>query len=95
MIDGILDVIKCALIDVLNLIIEYGLDTIVFAIAWAIAILPSLPFESVQVAWGTMGNSIGYFIPISQMLSHFSLMLGIMVIWYSVQHIMRLVKLIK
>lgn len=90
-----LDNLLCILIKFLNLIVDYLLDVIIIALAWVIALLPSFPVQMKPIVWGPFGNSVGYFIPIGDMLKHFALMLGLMVLWYSVQHIMRLIKMIK
>lgn len=92
---GILNAVWCALIKVINVIIEYGIDTLITTLAWLIGLLPSLPIEFQPLQWGPFGNLIGYFIPISSMLTHFTIMLGVVLLWYSYQHIMRIVRLIK
>lgn len=92
---GILNAVWCALIKVINVIIDYGIDTLITTLAWLIALLPSLPIEFEPLQWGAFGNLIGYFIPISSMLTHFTIMLGVVLLWYSYQHIMRIVRLIK
>lgn len=92
---GILNAVWCACIKVINAIIDHGIDTLINTLAWLIALLPSLPIQFQPLQWGPFGNLIGYFIPISTMLTHFTIMLGVVILWYSYQHIMRLVRLIK
>jgi hypothetical protein len=92
---SILYAIWCALIKFTNLLIDYVLESITNAIAWLIALLPSFPVIFEPIEWGDFGNAVGYFLPIAEMIMHFSLMLALIIIWYSVQHIMRLIRLIK
>lgn len=87
--------IWCALVKFLNLITETALETIIETIASIISILPSIPIFFQPVEWGPFGNLVGYFIPISEMLGHFTLMLTLVAVWYTVQHILRLVRMIK
>lgn len=90
-----MDTILCALTKFLNLIVEYVLDTILFALGWLLGLLPKLPVTIEPIEWGTFGQSVGYFLPVNKMMLHFTLMLGLMALWYSVQHFMRLIKMIK
>lgn len=92
---SIFDSILCALIKFVNMIVDYILDSILFALGWLLGLLPSLPVKIEPVEWGFFGQSVGYFLPVNTMMLHFTLMLGLMVLWYSVQHIMRLIKMIK
>lgn len=92
---SILYAIFCALIKFVNVLIDYVLDTILATIGWIIALLPSFPVLFKPIEWGDFGNAVGYFLPVSEMVLHFSLMLTLIVVWYSVQHIMRLIRLIK
>jgi len=92
---AVLDTILCALIKFVNMITE-GLGTWLFEIiAWLIELLPSSPFDLEPVKWGEFGRLVGYLLPISKMLFHFALMLGFVAMWYTVQHILRFVKMIK
>lgn len=92
---AIFDAIWCALIKFCNVLIEYLLDTVVSTLGWVIALLPSVPWTPEPLQWGPFGMLIGYFIPIAQMLTHFTLILGLVIVWFSVQHILRIVKAIK
>lgn len=85
----------CALVKFFNFIIENVFDLIISSIAWVVALLPSVPFEPEPLDWGEFGNSIGYFLPISDAIVHFSLMLILMIIWLGVQHILRVSKMIR
>lgn len=92
---GVLDSIKCALIEIINMFTESVLQKIINAIAWIIGLLPSFPIENEPLQWGEFGKAIGYFLPIGTLLQHFLLMLALMIIWYSYEYIMRWVKMIK
>jgi len=92
---SILDEILCALIKFLNMIVDYLLDTVLFALGWLLGLLPSFPVKIEPIEWGPFGQSVGYFLPVDKMMLHFTLLLGLMALWYSVQHIMRWIKMIK
>lgn len=85
----------CALVKFLNFIVEHVFDLMISSIAWVVALLPSVPFEPEPLDWGEFGISIGYFLPISDAIVHFSLMLILMIIWLGVQHILRVSKMIR
>ena len=92
---GIFHAVWCAIVKVINALTDTVLDTIIEVIASIIMILPSIPIFFQPVEWGPFGNLVGYFIPISEMLAHFTLMLTLVAVWYTVQHILRLVRMIK
>lgn len=85
----------CALVKFFNMLIDYVLETITDTLGWLIALLPSVPWEFKPLQWGDFGNLIGYFIPIADMLTHFSLMLILVIVWYGLQHILRIVRMVK
>lgn len=91
----ILNAIWCALIKFWNAIQEHVIQNVVDLIAWLIALLPSLPITNEPLPWGDFGKAIGYFIPVGTMAQHFSLMLTVMIVWYSYEYAMRWVKMIK
>lgn len=92
---GVLDSIKCALIEVLNMFIEHVLNNVLRLIAWLIGLLPSLPLPNVELVWGEFGSAVGYFIPVGTLVSHFSMMLVLVIVWYGYEYIMRWIKMIK
>ncbi|GAB0171937.1 hypothetical protein LSPCS325_53740 [Lysinibacillus sp. CTST325] len=92
---GIFDSIKCALIELCNLLIEHVLNNLLSAIAWVIGLLPSFPIENEPLQWGEFGKSLGYFFPLGTMAQHFVLMLTVIAIWYAYEYIMRWIKMIK
>ena len=92
---AILDALLCALIKFCNMLIDHLLDTVISTLGWVIALLPSVPWQFKPLQWGAFGDVVGYFIPIADMLTHFTLMLLLVVVWFSVQHILRIVRAIK
>ena len=90
-----LQALFCALVKFCNMLIDMILDTIISSIAWLIALLPSVPWQFQPLQWGDFGKLIGYFIPIADMLTHFTLMLVLVAVWFSVQHILRIVRAVK
>jgi len=77
------------------MLIDYVLETITDTLGWLIALLPSIPWEFKPLQWGEFGNLIGYFIPIPEMLTHFSMILILVILWYGIQHILRIVRMVK
>lgn len=91
----ILEPIKCALIAFTNLLMDVLASWWVEMLIWALGLLPTSPFTFEEIAWGEFGKLIGYFVPIADMMTHFLRILGIVVLWYAIQHIQRLLKLIR
>lgn len=92
---AVFNAIKCALIEFCNILIEHVLNNILNAIAAVISILPKMPIPIDPLNWGDFGKYLAYFIPVGTMVQHFTLMLGLMLVWYSYEYIMRLIKMIK
>ena len=92
---GVLDAVWCALVKIINLVVEFVIDNVLGAIAWVIGLLPKLPVDAQPLDWGLFGDSIGYFLPIGTMAQHFVLFLGLMALWYAVETILRWTKTIK
>lgn len=76
------------LLDLLALLWEYTL-------AYVIELLPNSPFNFEPVNWGIMGDYMGYIFPIQTMFLHFTSLLVAITLFYSIRHIIRLVKMIK
>lgn len=93
---AVFNAIKCALIEFVNLLIDHVLNNVLGAIAFVIALLPSVDFfgDSQQIS-GDFGKYLGYFIPVGTLMAHFVGMLGLLVIWYSYEYVMRWIKMIK
>lgn len=92
---NIFDALWCALVKFWNAIQDHVIDNVVNAIAWLIGLLPSLPIGNEPLQWGDFGHALGYFLPVSTMALHFTLMLGLMLVWYSYEYVMRWIKMIK
>ena len=92
---GILNSVKCALIEVMNVFIEHVLNNVLAAIGAIVGLLPSLPLPDVRLEWGQFGSAIGYFLPVGTMIGHFALMVALVGVWYSYEYIMRLLRMIK
>lgn len=93
---GIFNALKCALIEFANMLIEHVLNNILSAIAFVIDLLPSVDFyEDSTFEMGEFGRSIGYFVPVGTMMQHFVIMLGLLLIWFSWEYVMRWIKMIK
>lgn len=85
----------CALKAFANWIID-GLGWILnFLIGWLIAILPATPFAFEKIEWGPFGQLIGYFIPVADMFTHFTLILVSIGLYYVLRHLLRLVRMVK
>lgn len=92
---GVFNAIKCALIELANMFIDHVLNNVLGAITFIIELLPSINFFGDAQPMGEFGVFMGYFIPVGTMLQHFTLMLGLLVIWYSYEYVMRWIKMIK
>ena len=91
----IFDALWCAFVKLINFLVEYLLDVIISGIAWAVALLPTIPILADPIDWGPFGDAVGYFLPVADMITHFTLMLMLIVLWYGVQHVLRIVRAIK
>lgn len=60
-----------------------------------LSFLPESPIQFEPIKWGAFGNSIGYFIPVQKMLEHFAAILGALTIWYGIQHILRILRMVR
>lgn len=95
MLDDLMHILWCFFVKVLNFLIDYVLDSIFYVLAWALNLLPTVPILAEPLDWGVFGDAVGYFIPISSMIAHFSSMLLMMILWFTVQHILRIAKQIQ
>lgn len=73
-------------------IIETLLEFLDIIMYFVLQILPDSPFQFEPIQWGNVGNSIGYFIPVSSILSHFITILSAITIYYGVRYLLRLIK---
>lgn len=91
----ILQMIKCALIEFFNMIIDHILNNALSIIEFLIGLLPSLPLPTPSLIWGEFGVMIGYFVPVGSLVKHFTLMLSLVSVYYAYEYIMRWIKMIK
>lgn len=73
-------------------IIENLFTILDYIAQFVLLILPDSPFEFEQIEWGPIGNSIGYFIPIQSILTHFITILTAIAIYMGVRYLLRLIK---
>lgn len=90
-----LDSLLCALKKFFYWALNELTDLLNFLIGPLLNLLPNTPFEFEPVQWGEFGNAIGYFIPIDKMLTHFTLLLMAIVVYYAISHLLRFVKMVK
>lgn len=90
-----LEGIKCLLIKLFNLIFNQTFEWIIDIMVWVLQLLPETPFVFEPIQWGAFGDAVGYFVPIQTMLVHLSYILSALVVWYAIQHIVRMLKIIR
>lgn len=73
-------------------IIENLFELIDIIAVFILNVLPDSPFQFEPIEWGPIGNSIGYFIPIQSILTHFITILTAIAIYMGVRHLLRLIK---
>lgn len=88
------DLIQCYFIKLVNLLMNFLVNWWLEILIWVLELLPDADFAADPIEWGDFGNSVGYFIPVAKMASHFVLILGALVLYFAVQHVLRLVKMI-
>ena len=91
MLDGLI----CLLIQFTNLLLDILFDWWIDLLIFMLEFLPSSPIQIEPIEWGEFGNFIGYFIPVQTMLTHFATILIAVTIWYGLQHVLRLVKMVR
>ena len=87
--------IKCLLIKLINMLFNQTFEWIIDIMVWVLQLLPETPFVFETIKWGAFGMGVGYFIPIQTMLVHLSYILGALIFWYAIQHIVRVLKIIR
>ncbi|HEX5519996.1 MAG TPA: hypothetical protein VFX18_06110 [Candidatus Nitrosocosmicus sp.] len=91
----IVNQILCLIIPFINFLLRilfgWWIDLIIFILQF----LPPSPFEFEPVQWGEFGKAVGYFIPVAKMINHFALLLVSITIWYAVQHILRILRMVR
>lgn len=90
------DYIVCALKEfvqfLFDVLVAWWMDWLTKLIA---IILPQNVFNFERIEWGAFGNFVGYFIPVAKMVTHLTVILAAVAIYYSWQHIMRLLKMVR
>lgn len=91
MLDGLL----CILIKIINMlfavIFSWWVDLLIFLLAF----LPPSPIKFEPIKWGEFGNIVGYFIPVEKMATHFATILMALAVWYAIQHVLRIVRMVR
>lgn len=91
MLDGLI----CILIKFVNLLFSvlfsWWIDMLIFMLAF----LPESPIKFEPIKWGEFGNIVGYFIPVATMASHFAAILMAVTLWYALQHVLRILRMVR
>lgn len=91
MLDGLI----CILIKFLNMVFavlfSWWIDLLIFFLAF----LPTSPIKFEPIKWGEFGNIVGYFIPVAKMAEHFAAILLAVTMWYALQHVLRIVRMVR
>lgn len=91
MLDGLL----CLLIKFLNIVFAVVFHWWIDALIFFLTFLPSSPIKFEPIQWGEFGSLIGYFIPVQKMASHFVAILFAVTMWYAIQHILRILRMVR
>lgn len=86
--------VQCFFIKLVNLLTKFLLDWWIEILIWVLELLPDADFAAKPIEWGEFGSAIGYFFPVTTMVTHFALIISAFVLFLGVQHILRLVKMI-
>lgn len=90
-----LEGIKCLLINLFNLIFNQTFEWMIDIMIWVLALLPHTPFIFEPIQWGSFGDAIGYYLPLAGMFTHLGYALVAIAVWYGIQHITRILKIIR
>jgi hypothetical protein len=94
MLDWLFDLV-CILKDLVVWIVNFLFDLIALLIQGVIFLLPNTPFKFESLEWGSFGQMVGYFIPVQTMFGHMAAIVGVMLSWFAISYILRLIKLIR
>lgn len=90
-----MDMLFCLLIKIANffmaIFFSWWIDLLIFILSF----LPPSPIQFQPIEWGTFGNLIGYYIPVEAMTKHFAAILTALTVWYAVQHILRILRMVR
>lgn len=84
--------IWCILKSFFYFVVESLLEIMDIIMQFVLFILPDSPFQFERIEWGDVGHSIGYFIPVSSILSHFITILSAITTYYGVRYLLRIIK---
>lgn len=91
MLDGLL----CILIKFCNILFavlfSWWIDMIIFILQF----LPTSPFKFEPIKWGAFGDAVGYFLPVERMAAHFASILVAVGMWYAIQHVLRILRMVR
>lgn len=90
-----IDQLLCILIKFINLLTNGLLGWFADMLIWILELLPVSPFQFESLKWGNFGMAVGYFIPIEKMLLHLARILMAVGAWYTIQHIIRFLRIIR
>jgi hypothetical protein len=86
----------CSMKSFFNWMIENLFTILDLILSSLLAILPTSPFDfSKKLEWGEFGQLVGYFFPIADMLTSFSLILVTITLYYGIRHLLRIVRAVK
>lgn len=81
--------------DIITPAINFLIDLIVEIITFILDLLPATPFDFEPLEWGAWGDSVGTFIPIGAMATHFTIILSACFAYYIVRWALRLIRMIQ
>lgn len=90
-----MDLVFCLVIKIINFILKVMFSWWIDLLIAMLSFLPASPIQFEPIKWGAFGNSIGYFIPVETMLKHFAAILTALTIWYGIQHILRILRMVR
>src|SRR5690625_3226683 len=82
----------CILKSFFYFIIEKLLTILDIIAQFVLLILPDSPFDFKPVDLGDFGNIVGFFIPVSTLISHFLGILTAISFYYGVRYLLRLIR---
>lgn len=90
-----LDGLVCLLIKFANLLFavlfSWWIDLLILMLSY----LPQSPLKFEPIKWGVFGEWLGFFFPVSKMAAHFTTILFAVTMWYAVQHVLRILRMVR
>lgn len=90
-----LDGLWCILVKIINFFTQGLFQWWIEMMIWVLELLPSSPFKFEPLQWGAFGDALGYFIPFDLMLADLARLLLAVTLWYAIQHITRILRIIR